>query len=213
MPASLFKRLLLALTWIRMTYQTHSLESMTATWLLPVVTLIVASSSGGVICKSLQDYSNQNALQTVTMSTFLVIVGFSLAFMMLVTYLQKLITYGVPSGGALLSVFLPLGPTGQAGYSVILIGENLRRLASTHIRINSQSLEADPIPTIIDITCVCIGFALWSFATMWVLYALLAIYSGLRHSMIAFRISFWGLIFPNVCVYIAKHYVDYYMPY
>lgn len=208
MPASLFKRLLLALTLTRMTFQTHSLESMTAMWLLPVVTLIVASSSGGVMSKSLQDYSNQNALQTVTVSTFLVIVGFSLAFMMLVTYLQKLITYGVPPGGALLSVFLPLGPTGQAGYSVVLIGENLRRLVSTHIRINSQSLGVDPIPTIIDITCVCIGFALWSLATMWVLYALLAIYSGLRHSIIAFKMSFWGLIFPNVCVYIVKHYVD-----
>lgn len=189
------------LTFSRMTQQTHSLESMTAMWLLPVVTLIVASSSGGVMGKPLQDYSNQNAMQTVTTSIFLVIVGFSLAFMILVIYLQKLITYGIPTGGTVLSVFLPLGPTGQAGYSVLLIGENLRKMVLiNNFKINSQLLTTGAIPTVIDITCVFTGFVLWSLATMWILYAFLAIYSGLHRSTIAFRMNFWGLIFPNVCI-------------
>jgi len=182
----------------RMIHQTHSLETMTSMWLLPVVTLIVASSSGGVIAKPMQDYSTQHSLQTITLSVFMVTVGLSLALMMLTVYLMRLIIHGLPKGITLLSVFLPLGPTGQAGYSVMLIGDTFKTLLPSKSTQIPGFLTWDTTGTIIDVVCISIAFVLWSLATMWILYAVLALYTGLRESSIPFKISFWGLVFPNV---------------
>jgi len=187
------------LTLKRVTYQEHSLESMTAMWLLPVVTLIVASSSGGIISGSVEVYSTQSAFDTLMASIFLVIVGLSLALMILVIYLQRLVIHGVPPGGALTSVFLPLGPTGQAGYSILIIGERLRALLPRNSSANSHFLNSDDAATIIDVICICLSFALWSLATMWTFYGFLSIYARLRESLVNFKLSFWGMVFPSVC--------------
>lgn len=184
----------------RFTYQKHSLHSMTAMWLLPVVTLIVASSTGGVMAQALQQYSASCALKTLVVSVFMVTVGLSLALMILTIYLLRLITHGIPPGGTVLSVFLPLGPTGQSGYAVLLIGQGFSTLFPP-MSGDSQFLQlskGNSAGMVLDIVCTCIAFVLWSLATMWILYALLAIYSGLRSSKIVFRVNFWGLIFPNV---------------
>lgn len=182
----------------RIALQSHSLESMSATWLLPVVTLIVASSTGGVLSNSLGVYNAEQALVTLTVSVFMVAVGFSLALMILVIYLHRLITCGIPSEGNVLSVFMPLGPTGQAGYSILLIGEGFRMLLPRSNNPNSYFLSLDLTPTIIDVCCICISFVLWSLATMWMIYALLALYPVLRQFSIPFKVTWWGLVFPNV---------------
>lgn len=184
----------------RFTHQKHSLETMTAMWLLPVVTLIVAASTGGILANSLEKYSPKIALDTVTVSTFLVTVGFTLAFMILTIYLLRLIIHGLPPGATVLSVFLPLGPTGQAGYAILLIGQSLSTLFPA-ISTASTSTSSEAAGTIINIVCTSIAFVLWSLATMWIIYAVLAIQSTLRKSIITFRISFWGLVFPNVRVF------------
>lgn len=189
---------------------------MNAMWLLPVVTLIVASSSGGVVANALQEYSPIHAFETVTLSVFLVTVGLSLALMILTIYLLRLITHGLPPGGTVLSVFLPLGPTGQSGYAVLLIGQNYRTLFPA---LSTAKFTGDTISAgiVVDIVCTCLSFILWSLATMWILYALLAIYTALRKSTIPFRVSFWGLIFPNVCIPCSSQentsYVTSYVPY
>ena len=169
-------------------------------WLLPVVTLIVASSSGGVIGGAIQVYSRLHALQTLTVSVFMVTAGLTLALMILTVYLMRLVFHGLPSGRTVLSVFLPLGPTGQSGYAILLIGQNVNKLlpfaSRSYTFLNSTSTGA-----VVEVVCICVSFLLWSLATMWILYALLAVYSGLRRSRIAFAVSFWGLVFPNVTVF------------
>jgi len=171
---------------------------MTAVWLLPVVTVIVASSSGGVLSHALEDVSPSHALFTVTFSAFLVTIGISLATMMLTIYLLRLIIYGLPPTATIISVFLPLGPTGQAGFSILLIGQSYKALLPVD---NVNSIGSNPSTTgeIVHIVCICLAFVLWSFATMWLLYALLAVLDVLRSARVPFKVPFWGLIFPNVC--------------
>jgi tellurite resistance protein TehA-like permease len=173
---------------------------MTAMWLLPVVTLIVASSSGGDLCGAIQVYSQLHALQTLTVSVFMVTVGLSLALMILTIYLMRLIIHGLPRGTFTLSVFLPLGPTGQSGYAILLIGQNINNL----LPFSSQSkfLNSSTAGAAVEEISICVSFLLWSLATMWILFALLAVYSGLRQSRVAFKVSFWGLVFPNVLHYL-----------
>ena len=172
---------------------------MTAMWLLPVITLIVASSSGGVLCGAVQVYSQLHAVQTLTVSIFMVTVGLSLALMILTIYLMRLIIHGLPHGTSTLSAFLPLGPTGQSGYAILLIGQNINKLLpfpTQNTLLNSSSAGAA-----VEVASICVSFLLWSLATMWILYALLALYSGLRQSRVAFKVSFWGLVFPNVATF------------
>ena len=184
----------------RITQQKHSLETMTAMWLLPVVTLIVAASSGGVLGRVIQGYSQLHALQTLTFSVFMVTVGLGLALMILTIYLMRLIIYGIPPGKNVLSVFLPLGPTGQSGYAILLLGQNTNKLLPFRSKYFTF-LNSPATGEVAEVVCISVSFLLWSLATMWMLYALLALYSSLRQSRVAFTVSFWGLVFPNVTTF------------
>ncbi|KAL1735596.1 voltage-dependent anion channel [Schizophyllum commune] len=175
---------------------THSLDKMTAVWLLPVVTVIVASASGGVIAPSLYKYSASHALITITLSAVLVTIGITLALMMLTIYLLRLIVHGLPPTATIISVFLPLGPTGQAGFSIILIGQCFRQFLPVYSG-DSELLRGMPTGESIEVVCTSICFVLWSMCTMWVIFAFLSIQNVIRKTPIPFKVPFWGLIFPN----------------
>lgn len=171
---------------------------MSAAWLLPVVTLIVAASTGGVVGLALQKYSPQHALQTIVSSVFLVTIGLCLAFMVLTLYLGRLIIHGLPPGVGVLSVFLPLGPTGQSGFAFYLIGRNFKTVIPYTRAGSSEFLSSSTTADILWICCTSAAFLMWCLATMWMLYALLALQSTVLKSPVPFKMSFWGLVFPNV---------------
>ena len=93
--------------------ETH-LSSMTAVWLLPIVSCIVAASSGALVAEVLPD--PQYALWTVLASYVLWGIGVPLALMVMGIYLQRLTLHKLPPKAVIVSVFLPLGPLGQGGY-------------------------------------------------------------------------------------------------
>lgn len=182
----------------RITRQHHAASTVGAMWLLPVVTLIVASSSGGVLATALQKYSRTHTLITLVVSAFSVTIGLSLALMILTLYLGRLIIHGLPPGAGVLSVFLPLGPTGQAGFAIFLIGREFKALLPYNNAGNSAFLGSSLTAEVLCIVTTCVAFILWSLATMWMLFALLALKSTVVKSPVPFKMSFWGLVFPNV---------------
>ncbi|RDB16735.1 Sulfite efflux pump SSU1 [Hypsizygus marmoreus] len=182
---------------IMSTLQRHSLQAMTAAWLLPVVTLTVAASSGGVLARAMQQYSPFNALISVAVAVFMVTIGLTLALMIITIYVLRLIVYGLPPGPKILSVFLPLGPTAQSGYAVLLIGQNFKSLLPLH-HGSSDFLRSNITGDIVHVVCVCVAFLLWSLAVMCIVFALLGIHTALRRrTHLPFRLPFWGLVFPN----------------
>lgn len=190
-------------SFLRITRQHHSLEMMLPVWLLPVVTFVVASSSGGVLAAPLQEFSPSHALITVVFSVFMVTIGLGLSFTILTIYFLRLMVYGLPEGATILSSFLPLGPTGQAGFSVLLIGKNVRSLFPLTYG-DSEILRASVTGDTINVICLCVSIMLWSFATMWVIFALLGIHEVARESRIPFKLPFWGLIFPNGLYFLTR---------
>lgn len=179
---------------------------MTTVWLLPVVTLIVASTSGGVLASALQKFNPSHALLTVAVSVVMVTIGLSLALMMLTFYLLRLIVFGLPPSATIISVFLPLGPTGQAGYSILLIGQYFKSALPLSSG-SSEFLRGTTAGEMINVLCICVAYVLWSLASMWFLFAILGIGSVVRKTRIPFKVPFWGLIFPNVGVaYMAPYY-------
>ncbi|KAH8828453.1 voltage-dependent anion channel [Flagelloscypha sp. PMI_526] len=180
------------------TRHAQTLENMTALWLLPVVTLIVASSCGGVLAPVIQKYSPDRAILTVAVSIFLVAIGLSLALMILTVYLLRLIVHGLPPGPSILSVFLPLGPTGQAGFSILLVGQYFKKALPVN-HGGSEFLNSAVIGDIIYGQCVIIAFVLWSLASMWDIFALISLLHAIfiKKTKFTFGTNFFGMIFPN----------------
>lgn len=87
---------------------------MTAAWLLPVVSCVVAAASGSIVADVLPNA--QLALATILASYILWGIGVPLAMMIMGIYLQRLMFHKLPPKGMLVSVFLPLGPLGQGSF-------------------------------------------------------------------------------------------------
>ncbi|KAI0374185.1 hypothetical protein BV20DRAFT_1049578 [Pilatotrama ljubarskyi] len=181
---------------IMKTRHEHALNRMTAVWLLPVVTLIVISSTGGVIAEPLAKVSPNHALITLTVSLVLVSMGLGLAMMILTMYLLRLIVHGVPPSSGVLSVFMPLGPMGQGGYSILLLGQGFRQVLPLDYG-QSHVLHQENVGDIIAVISLVAALVLWSLATMWMIYAVLAVIEVLQQTRFPFSQTFWGLIFPN----------------
>jgi len=175
--------------------QEHSLSKMTAVWLLPVVTLIVASSSGGLLAKALQPHSITLALLTTGFSFTMVLIGLSFALMMIGIYLLRLITYGAPDISLILSAFITLGPLGQGGFSLLVNGENLADILPLHIRGSFPF--ANQAGQMIFAGCFLGSYVLWSMGIAWILLALVCIFSVVRKSKVPFSMAYWGMVFPH----------------
>src|SRR6266702_6684521 len=174
---------------------------MTTLWLLPVVTLIVASSGGGALVQALSAYTTSGALMTLAGSACTLSAGLALASGILTMYLCRLVLHGFPSGTAgVLSACVPLGPMGQAGVAALLLGEGARTLLPV-AGTRSPFLASTHAGECVYAVCVCAALALWALATLWLGYALLGMQHVVRRSGLPpFQLAYWGLIFPNVRV-------------
>ncbi|KAJ7056567.1 voltage-dependent anion channel [Mycena amicta] len=172
---------------IMITRQQHSLVQ--HLWVLPVVPCIVASSTGGLIAAALPAHGPFVGL-TTAVSSILLIVGLSLALMMITSLLLRLVIHGSPDTSLILSSFIPLGPMGQGGFSSLILAQNL-----TH-----GGLDLGPFfsPSAVASVAFCAAWLLWSMGFVWLPIALSQIYSSVRHKPVPFSVAaYWGMIFPT----------------
>ncbi|KAH8083781.1 voltage-dependent anion channel-domain-containing protein [Cristinia sonorae] len=178
-----------------MVKQNHAIAKMSAVWLLPIVTLIVASSGGGLLATALRKHSTTLALLTSGFSLTMVLIGLSLAFMVITVYLLRLLVHGPPDSTLILSAFLVLGPLGQGGFSLLVNGQLLSELIPLHVGPDfPQSALAGQM---IFSGCFCAAYLLFSMGVAWILVALCSIGAVIRSSPVPFSMAYWGLIFPN----------------
>jgi len=169
---------------------------MTMVWLLPIVTLIVASSSGAVVAQAMIPLDKSRVCLTLAVCMALVSVGLILAIMVFAIYLHRLIVHGLPQGISIFSAYLPLGPLGQAGYAFLLMGEICKTLFP--IQGSDKNIFADSMtPHILYVVAWVMSFALWSLATAWLLLGVMALGDTLVKVNLPFKVTFWGMIFPN----------------
>ena len=105
----------------RMTVHGHSIQTMTAAWLLPIVSTIVAAATGSLVAGILPDA--EYALLTLLTSYVLWGTGVPLAMVVLVIYFLRLTTSNLPPKAVVVSTFLPLGPLGQGGFGIMQLGK------------------------------------------------------------------------------------------
>jgi len=185
----------------RMVEQKHTLEKITALWLFPFITLIVASTTGGLLSTALVTNSVTFAVLTALFSLTMLIIGLSLAFMIITIYLVRLVIHGLPEKSLGLSAFVVLGPLGQGGWSLLINGQNLSKLLPLYDPSPSNFPDIAAAGQMTFWLCFCGAYILWSMGVCWIIISSYTIFGVLRkEGCPPFSITYHGLIFP-IAVY------------
>ncbi|KAL5366637.1 malate permease [Aspergillus floccosus] len=161
------------------------LSSITAAWLLPIVSCVVAAASGSIVADVLPN--PQIAIGTILASYILWGIGVPLAMMVICVYLQRLMFYKLPPKGMLVSVFLPLGPLGQGSFGIQRLG---RSAQTTFPKTNTLSASTGEILYSVGFL---IGILLWAFGLVWLS---LAVATLIQSRKFPFNMGWWAFTFP-----------------
>ncbi|OJJ35153.1 hypothetical protein ASPWEDRAFT_171980 [Aspergillus wentii DTO 134E9] len=162
------------------------LSSMTAVWLMPIITCVVAAGTGAIVADNLAH--DQYALWTIIASYILWGMGIPLSMMVFVIYFQRLTIHKLPPKEVIVSVFLPLGPLGSGAFSMMKLGSAARAVLP-----KNNSLDEVHAASIIYVICFAIALLLWAFGLVWFFFASASI---VRCKRFPFNIGWWGFTFP-----------------
>jgi C4-dicarboxylate transporter/malic acid transport protein len=171
--------------YMMFTRQEHSIDQMTAVWLLPVVAAEVAAASGGLLAPHLNDAH----AQLIVLTTSYVLWAFSLpvAFSILTILLLRMALHKLPHENMAASSWLALGPIGTGALGMLLLGGEAPAIFA-----------ANGLPGVGEIASglgLVAGITLWGFGLWWMLMALLITLRYLRDG-IPFNLGWWGFTFP-----------------
>ncbi|WWD09546.1 hypothetical protein V865_007673 [Kwoniella europaea PYCC6329] len=187
-------------------HDTHTIASMSASWLLPIVSSVVAAASGGVVAEAVSQSMPSTAKSIVITSYIVWGTGVPLALFISATYFYRLIAHGAPDPQALPSLFLLVGPCGQGSFGIVNLGKVVKDLVySSSIDLLATQKKQTAMTMMAQATYaggLVTGLILWGLGLCWYLLAT-AIFidhiwnvdrSYLRHR--SFNVSFTALTFP-----------------
>ncbi|KAK3056425.1 Plasma membrane sulfite pump involved in sulfite metabolism [Extremus antarcticus] len=164
----------------------RSLDTITAAQLLPIAATIVSSSTGSQVAAVLPN--PQQALGTIIASYVMWGLSVPMAFTVMAIYFQRLALHKLPAREVIVSAFLPLGPLGLGGYTIL----NLGRLARDVFPITGT---LDPAAGLFAYHLgFFIALLMWSWGLLWFAFALAAIHQA--SPGLPFNNGWWGFTFP-----------------
>ncbi|MFG1404299.1 TDT family transporter [Xanthobacter sediminis] len=174
----------LLIPFLMFTRQEHSLEKMTAVWLLPIVASEVAAASGALLVPLL-DPAEGYAIQIICYALWAFSVP--IAMSILVILLLRLILYKLPTRDMAASSWLALGPIGTGALGLLLLGGNGPALFA-----------ARDVPILGEVGLgigIIGGTILWGYGAWWLMLAILKTLRYTREGM-PFNIGWWAFTFP-----------------
>lgn len=166
------------------TNQKHSIEDMTAIWLLPIVPAEVAAASAGFLAQHVAP----------SVARYVIILGYALwafsvplAFGILVILFLRLAWHKLPHRDMAVSTWLTLGPIGTGSLGLLLLGHDApRAFMGTKLYIYAKTAFAfAPIG----------GLVIWGFGFWWLIMAILMTIKYMREDL-PFNMGWWGFTFP-----------------
>lgn len=170
-----------------MTVHDVKLATLSATWLLPIASAIVASAIGGVVAEVLEN--KQHALWTLITSYFLWGTAMPLSLTCLVIFFQRLSMHSLPPPEAIVSMFLPIAPLGQGGYAIMQLGKVAAKVFPKTGTLGSLGTHSGEI---LYVTGWILGFIMWANGLAWIFFAL----ASISRRKFPFNIGWWGFTFP-----------------
>ncbi len=175
----------LLIPFLMFTRQEHSVEKMTAVWLLPIVAAEVAAVSGAQLIPHLADH--QAAFRLLILNYALWAFSVPLALSVLVVLVLRLILHKLPHKDMAASSWLALGPIGTGALGLLLLGHDApSTCAAVGLPFLGSAAQAIGIVG---------GTVLWGYGAWWLLLAGIVTVRYLREG-IPFNIGWWGFIFP-----------------
>jgi tellurite resistance protein TehA-like permease len=172
-----------AVVFIMFSKHDRNMDSLNATILLPVVALVVASATGGLITPNLPVSLRES---TIIVSALMWGNGELLGFSCIVIYINRLLHNNLPAPVMTISSFLPVGPLGQGAFGIQNIADGLCGI----LQDRGFSLETTDA---IRFGGVSIAVVLTGYASFWMFIAFTALVVKRPPS---FNMSWWGLTFP-----------------
>ena len=171
----------------------NDLAQVRPTWMVPVITLITMSASGGLFTRSLMPLSPTLALLSVSISLTMLAIGLSFTMMLTTAFLLRLYLHGPLDATIVLSTFTTLTPLGQGGFSMLINGQDISTLfAQTALSDPARQLGGQIVYSV----CICGAYVLWSMGLAWVAVAAFSICRQARE-LPRFKISHWCIVVPN----------------
>ncbi|KAK6416294.1 Plasma membrane sulfite pump involved in sulfite metabolism [Oleoguttula sp. CCFEE 5521] len=161
------------------------LNTMTAAWLLPIVSTIVAAASGGIVAEVLPN--QQHAPWSLGESYIFCGTGIPLAMSVLVIYFQRLTIHKLPPPEVIVSCFLPLGPLGQGAFGIMQLGKVAKKILPI-----TNTLEVAIAGEVLYTLGWVIGLIMWGYGLVWMFFAI----SSISRSKFPFNMGWWGFTFP-----------------
>lgn len=190
--------------FVLFTRQQQTVQTLAPTWLLPVVTSVVAAATGGIVAEALMPFNAHLARSTLMASYCVWGTGVPVAMMIITLVLYRMAVHGSPQGPALASVFLPLGPCGQGSFGIITLGTAMRKLT---YEFNLPMIpgigpeEARRLADVLYAGGLVVGMIMWGLALLWYTLAVALFLDTWRREWRLlgpgkFAIGLWGLTFP-----------------
>ncbi|TPX06955.1 uncharacterized protein E0L32_011100 [Thyridium curvatum] len=181
----------LTIPFVAAHHHRRQLDQITAALLLPVVPVIVASASGGIVAEVLPNASH--AVTTVVVSYVLMGLGQFFSFYILAIYLLRLQVHDLPPREVLVSVFLPVGPLGQGGFGIQQLGKVCLELFPRAQALGAVGVDPMRGGEVAYVLGVVGALCMWGAALGWLTFALISIFSIKRFP---FNMGWWGFTFP-----------------
>ncbi len=170
--------------YLMFTRQEHSLEGMTAVWLLPIVASEVTASSGGYLAPHLDVHAAQAVIAT---SYVLWALSVPLAMGIVVIVFLRLALHKLPHRAMAASGWLVLGPIGTGALALLVLGQAAGP-AFAGTALAQAAAFARPFGLVAGLLLW--GYGLWWWGMAW-LFTLRYLREGLP-----FNMGWWGFTFP-----------------
>jgi C4-dicarboxylate transporter/malic acid transport protein len=174
----------LAIPYFMFTRQEHSIEKLTAVWLLPIVACEVAAASAGLLAPHL---GASEAFLVLVLGYVLWACSVPLAMSILVLLVLRLALHKLPERDMGVSAWLALGPIGTGALGLLLLGGDAPAIFAANglAGVGEVAFGLGIIG----------GIVLWGYGAWWLALALLKTVRYLREGL-PFNLGWWGFTFP-----------------